>query len=131
VRVLFIALVASSLCGCAVFDALFGVNPDGTQNEGGGILGVASGILGWLIPAAPAVAASAAGLYAHIRGKRWKAATVSTFQTIEAAASLGKDVKELKADLKDVHKKAGGGVLKIVQGVVDQFGHTKSEPVKA
>lgn len=119
------------LCGCTVLDSLFGVNPDGTQNPGGGILGTAATFLNFVLPGVLTAAGTATTAYAALRGKRWKDATLATFKTIEAGASLGKSVKELKTDLKQAHEKAGGKVVEVVKSVVDKFGHTPSEPAKS
>ncbi len=120
------------LIGC---EALFGVKPDGTVQPGGGILGAVGSIASSLFPGPGTLIAGVIGaattVAAALRGRNWKVAAVESFKVIEAGASLGKSVQEIKTDLKKAHEEAGGNVIKLVKGVVDKFGHTKSEPKKA
>ena len=118
----FICSAAVVLGGCAALDGLFGVKPDGTPDGTGGPAGTIGTILGMWIPGATAVVTGLGGLYAAIRGKRWKDAAVATFETIEAGATAGKSVSALKDDLKAAHEAAGVGGM--VNAVVSQYGKT-------
>ena len=111
-------VLVTALGGCAFLDSLFGVKPDGTPTGGGGVLGTVGSIVGMWIPGATAVVTGLGGIYAALRGKRWKDAAVSTFKTIEAGAEAGKQVTELKKDLATAHRDAG--VYELVKAVVSK-----------
>lgn len=99
-----LCLVMILLGGCAVFDALFGVNEKGEPTPG--ILQTVVGAaLNGLFPGSGAALTGLGGLYAAWRARKWKQAMVATAGTIEEFGDLPK--VELKEKLAASHVKAG------------------------
>jgi hypothetical protein len=73
------------------------------------------------IPGAEGVAAGLAALWFAIRGRKWKAAFVSTAQVLENAAEIDTTgaIKTLKATLSTAHDVAG--VQSIIAPVIDKL----------
>ncbi len=114
--------------GCSTLDWFFGVKEDGSRDPSGGPSGTVAPIADGLLPGTGALIAAAGGLWAAIRGKKWKDAAIATFDTIEAAAQAGKGVRDLKKDLAKAHEEAG--VLGLVKKVVEKYGHRRDAPLQ-
>lgn len=109
-----------SLTGCAALDWAAGVDPQtGEKTATPSPAERAAPIADVLLPGAGGLLAAAAGLWAAIRGRQWKQAAVSTFETIEHGAKVGQAVADLKKDLAKVHEKVG--VYGLVNKVVRRF----------
>lgn len=113
------AVLALGLGGCSLLDAGFGVNPDGTVNPGGGVLGTVATLVNYWIPGATALVGGAGALWAALRGKKWKEAFVATAGVVEKAAEAGKSVQEIKAELQVAHSEKGLGGF--VEKALDKF----------
>jgi type IV pilus biogenesis protein CpaD/CtpE len=112
--------VLVSLSGCAALDWAAGVDPKtGEKTETPSPAERAAPIADVILPGAGGLLAAAAGLWAAIRGRQWKQAAISTFETIEHGAKVGQAVGDLKKDLARVHEKVG--VYELVNKVVRKF----------
>lgn len=104
--------LALGLSGCVVFEAIFGISHPagkGSPPVADGTGGIGGQILGYLIPGAAAVAASAAAAYANAKRRDWKAAALSTFEALSAFkdTDLGQKAwAELKPKLISAHTEA-------------------------
>lgn len=106
------------MCGCAFFESLFGVNPDGTVQPGGGPMGAVSTLVNYWIPGATAVAGGITTLIAAVKARNWKKAFTTTAEVVEAGAAAGKAVADIKPELMAAHAVAGVG--KIVEKALDE-----------
>lgn len=94
-------------------DWLFNTGPDAP--EGPSPAQTAGGLLNTVIPGAGAILSGAGGLWALIRGGKWKKAFVATADVIEKATAAGKITPEMKKDLAVAHSAAG------VKTIVDRI----------
>jgi hypothetical protein len=99
-----VCLCVTLLGGCAVLDALFGTNPQGTA-EPSLLQTIVGGVLNSWVPGSGAVLTGLGGIYAAFRARQWKKALVATAGTIEQFGDLPK--VELKEKLAASHVEAG------------------------
>ena len=114
VKVFAICLPLLFMCGCAFLSSLFGVNPDGTVQPGGGPMGTIASLVNLWIPGTTVVVGGITTLIAALKAKDWKKVATSTFDVIEAGAKAGKSVADLKGKhgpLAVAHAAAGVAVM--------------------
>ena len=94
--------LGGSAGGCRVFEGAAGVHTDPVTGEksSDGTGGIAGGLLGILIPGAPAVIAALAAAYANAKRKQWKNAALSTFEAVESFKETDQG-KKVWSELKD------------------------------
>lgn len=131
VRICFVALLAVALVmplvGCAqVVSALNWLlgGEDAQGNPTPGAVQAVSGFSDLIVPGSSIVLTALGGLWAAIRGRKWKKAFESTATVIEGASKAKRPINELKRELKEAHKAAG--VSGLVKAVVDKYGHAKA-----
>lgn len=112
------------LSGCWA-DKLFGLREDPktgevTKEDGSPVERIGA-MADKFIPGAETVATGLAALWFALRGKKWKAAFVSTAQVIEAAATIDptETIKNLKDTLSTAHDVAG--VQSVIAPVIDRL----------
>lgn len=81
-----VLLLGLGLGGCSLFEKSIGVTTDPVtgQKSSNGTGGIAGGLLGIIVPGAPAIIAALAAVYANAKRKQWKDAALSTFEAVEA-----------------------------------------------
>lgn len=126
--ILLAAGLALAMGGCSLLDWAVGIRSDGSRDPAGGPVGAVAPFADVFLPGAGAVLAAAGGLWAALRGRKWKQAAISTFETIEAGARAGKGVRDLKKDLARAHEAAG--IYGLVKAVVDRYGHSREAPLQ-
>lgn len=99
------------LCGCAALDSAVGLNPDGSVQPGGGIVGSSSSLLGSFIPWAGAALGAVGTLYSQIRRKKYADALGSTINGISAVRRLRSESGEIKL--------TDEGLVKILREIQD------------
>ena len=110
-----LGLVLGSICGCALFGITHDAEGNPVSDGKGGIVG---GVVGTFFPWATTLIAGAAGVYADLKRRNWKAAFTSTSKALEdfKATPEGKKVWDaLKEKLGESQATAA------IQGFVDKY----------